>query len=227
MYKRILLSLLITFALSNSAKILRAQSLTTGYGHPSVPFQVGNGSLTMQAKITGGAAACSGGTLTIELPAGYGYAGNARTITYTAGIAGAEVPVTATASTVNTASLPIGSIPASPDSMIILYDAYAGCEVVGSTTGNASYELSTPGCSVTSSTATTGGLNVQNAQMNISSVSNSSFTGTIGDIYSRVITIQNGGLGYIDTVYVDDISGSGFSISGAVSSSGTLTREAV
>lgn len=181
---------------------LRAQTLTSGYGAPTVPLNVANGSATFKVKIVGSASACSGpSSLTITMPTGYVYVSGSASVTAGSG------SVSETSVSGGTAVLSVSSIPAAPDSTVISYQAYAGCGVIGSSASNqVSYSLS--GC-IGTVTALSNVFNALNAKLNIINITNSAYTGSVGDIYTRAITIRNDGFGSIDTVYLDDISGSG------------------
>ena len=191
----------------------QGQSLQSNYGAPSSPLQVANGAATFKIRINGGVTACQGpSNLNIVLPAGYVYVSGSATVT-----AGNGAVVQTSASN-NTAILAVSNIPATPDSTIISYQAYAGCGAIGGSGTGISYSLS--GCSGTASATAT--VNTQNAQLNITGVTNSAFVGTNGQTYSRVITVTNNGNGAIDTIHLDS-KNSGLTITGTAASSGVMT----
>jgi len=181
---------------------VHAQTLTSGYGAPTTPLNVANGSATFKVKIIGSASACSGpSALTITMPTGYFYVSGSASVTAGTGT------VSETSVSGGTAVLSVSSIPASPDSTVISYQAYAGCGVIGSSASNqVSYSLA--GC-VGTVTALSNVFNALNAKLNIINITNSAYTGTVGDIYTRAITMRNDGFGSIDTIYLDDVSGNG------------------
>ncbi|MFZ1528707.1 MAG: T9SS type A sorting domain-containing protein [Ferruginibacter sp.] len=180
-------------------------------------MNVGGQQTVFKVKIMGNAAACAGpSSLAITLPPGYVFVPGSASRT------GGSGTVSQISASANTAILSVGNIPASPDSTVISYRVYAGCAVIGSTaTNDVDYSFSS--C-IGSSTATSNAFNSLNAQLNILNVTNNAFTGIVGNTYSRVITISNDGFGSVDTLYLDDISGNGLSVTGAVVSSGTLVR---
>lgn len=196
---------------------LHAQVVVSGYGAPASPMNVGGQQSIFKVKIMGSAVACAGPkTLTVTLPPGYVFVSGSASRTAGSGI------VTQVSAAANFAILSLSGIPAAPDSTVISYRVYAGCGVIGSTaTNDVDYILNS--CIGTSSISSNA-FNSLNAQLNILSISNNAYTGIVGDVYSRVITISNDGFGAIDTLYLDDISGKGLSITGASVSSGTFTR---
>lgn len=190
------------------------QSLVSNYGVPSTPVQVANGAATFKIRINGGTAACAGPrNLDITLPAGYVY------VSGSAAIAAGSGSVAESSVLDNTATLAVSGIPASPDSTIISYQAYAGCGVIGGSSTTISYSLN--GCAGTANA--TASVNAQNAQVNIISVTNSAYVGAVGDTYSRVSTLRNDGYGGIDTVYFQVTNGSSLSTASVTASDGALT----
>jgi|GEM_PF-3942272 len=194
-----------------------AQTLEPEYGAPDLPFSVSNGPQTFRVKIKGSSTACAaGGNLTLALPTGYVFlSGSAQKTSYVSGIAGSTTAATQSGVTSTAATLATGAIPGPNDSLIITYRAYADCSIIG-TTGNdeVAYTLSTPSCVITSNTATSNSFNALNAKLNIpvGGVTNSSYTGFVGSVYSRAITITNNGFGTIDTIYLEDKSGKGLAL---------------
>lgn len=62
-------------------------------------------------------------------------------------------------------------------------------------------------------TQTTSSYIVRQPNLSISTITNQSFTGNIGDVFTRCITITNGGLGELSQFTLTDIHGSGIQIS--------------
>lgn len=196
-----------------------AQTLQANYGAPTTPFLVAGAAQTFKVKIYGVASTCStGDSLKVSLPTGYQYqVGSAQQVTYTAGVAGApSVMVLNSNPAANTATFKLGAIPANPDSAIITFKARAACGTIGGSGNNANYTLYT--CSGTS-TATSNAFNAQNAQLNITAMTNGAYTGASGDVYTRAITITNNGFGTIDTVYLDDVNAGGIAYNNIVTAS--------
>lgn len=69
--------------------------------------------------------------------------------------------------------------------------------------------------------STTSSYIVRQPNLSISAVTNQSFTGNIGDIYSRCITVTNGGLGELSEFTLTDVHGSGVQITAVNSGSWT------
>ena len=193
---------------------LQAQTLEPNYGSPASPLNVANGAATFKIRINGGTGACApASALSITLPPGYVYIANSATVTAGSGT------VSQTSATNNTATLSVSSIPAAPDSTVITYRAYPGCGVIGGSTTTISYSLT--GCAGTVNASAT--VNAQNAQLNITNVTNSAFVGTLNQSYNREITVANNGFGIIDTIYIDSKSGLGLTVTNSSASTGTLS----
>jgi hypothetical protein len=71
-------------------------------------------------------------------------------------------------------------------------------------------------------TRTTSSYIVRQPSLSISTVTNQSFTGNIGDVFTRCITITNGGLGELGQFTLTDVHGSGIQITAV--NSGTWTN---
>lgn len=191
----------------------QGQTLQSNYGSPSSPLQVANGAATFKIRINGGVTACTGpGSLNITLPAGYIYQSGSAVVTAGTGT------VAQLSANNNSAVLSVSNIPAAPDSTVIAYRAYAGCGVIGGSGTSISYSMS----SCSGNTSATATVNTQNAQLNITGVTNSAFVGTIGQTYSRVITVANNGNGAIDTIRLDS-KNSGLTVTGTTANSGVMT----
>ncbi|MCG2617058.1 gliding motility-associated C-terminal domain-containing protein [Terrimonas sp. NA20] len=193
----------------------RAQTLQPDFGAPAVPVNVCNGNAVFKVRVVGGSSACTQGTLTISLPAGYAYFAGSATLSAGSG------SVTETSVSGNTATLTIQSVPAAPGFTEISYQAYANCAVLSAGTAvnnQAAYSFSSP-CGP-STTVTSNSFNTRSASLTITNITNTSYFGAAGDNYTRTITITNNGLGSISRVNLTDTSGSGLSIKGISVSGG-------
>lgn len=203
---------LLLLALSFQAQ---AQTLQPNYGAPPTPVQVANGAAIFKIRINGNTTTCAGpSSLNITLPTGYVY------VSGSAFIAAGGGSLSQTSASNNTAVLSVSNIPATPDSTIISYQAYAGCGTIGGSNTAITYSLSTcAGTSVANAT-----VNAQNAQLNITGITNNAFVATnLGQTYTRTITINNDGYGSIDTFYLDSKNSLGLTITGTTSSTGILS----
>jgi len=192
-----------------------AQTLQPDFGAPSTPVNVCNGNAVFKVKIVGGTAACSQGTLNINLPAGYVYVSGSAALTGGAGT------VSETSFSGNTATLNVQTIPATPGFTEISYEAYATCAALSAGTSvnnQVSYSFNSscsPATSVTSNS-----FNTQSASLTITNITNSNYFGAAGDNYTRTITITNNGWGSVSKIYLTDTSGSGLHIKGISVSGG-------
>ncbi len=203
--------LLVLFVLS-AIKPIHAQTLQPNYGAPAAPVSVCNGNATFSIKIIGSFPSCPTGTLNITLPTGYVY------VSGSAFMAAGSGSVSQASVSGNLATLNLAGIPDSPDSMVINYQAYATCGAIGVVNNQVSYTLNTsclPPNTVTSNTFST-----QSAALNITSITNNSYSGAPGDVYTRAITITNNGLGSISQLTLADTSGSGLYVYGISVNSG-------
>ena len=188
---------------------LKGQTLQPNYGAPATAVSVCDGNVTFKLKIIGSSSPCAQGVVTIALPAGYVYAAGSAAVTAGSGTA-AE-----TATSAGTATLSVLNIPASPDSTVISYQAFANCSAIGTATSTNSqvyYTLNSP-C-LGSYMVTSNTFNTQSAALSITNISNGGYNGAVGDAYNRAVTITNNGLGTISQITLKDTSGNGFFISG-------------
>lgn len=199
-YYPALLALFVLIAI----KPVQAQTLQPNYGAPVTPVSVCNGNATFKVKIIGSLSSCATGTLDITLPPGYVY------VSGSAGVTAGSGSVSQVSALNNQARLTVNGMPNSPDSTVISYQAYATCSAIGTSNNQVSYTLSTT-C-LAPGTVTSNTFNTQSAALNISSITNNSYSGAPGDIYTRAITITNSGLGNIAQITLADTSGSGLYI---------------
>lgn len=197
----------------------KSQTLQPNYGAPSAPISVCNDNAQFKIKIIGSSSACASATLDILLPAGYRYLAGSASVTAGTGSL-SEVSVNG-----NIAQLSIQNIPATPDSTVITYVANADCSTIGTvtnTSSNARYTLTSPCLGTYVVTSNT--FNTQSAALSFTNISNSNYTGAVGDSYTRAITITNNGLGTVSSLTLRDTSGNGLFINGySVSSGWTVT----
>ena len=213
------LPLLAFFLLVFSHTVL-AQTLQPNYGAPATAVSVCDGNVVFKVKIIGSSSPCTQGVINITLPSGYVYAGGSATVTAGQGT------VTETTVNTNTATLTVMNIPASPDSTVVSYQAFANCSAIGTATSSNSqvyYTLNSP-C-LGSYMVTSNTFNTQSAALSIPTITNSSYNGAVGDVYTRAITITNNGLGTISQLTLKDTSGNGFYISSVTQTAGwTLVK---
>lgn len=187
-----------------------AQTLQPTYGAPSAAVSVCNGNATFKIKIIGSSVPCGQGTIDILLPTGYVYVSNSASVS-----AGSGTVTQLTAGT-TTAQLRVNAIPASPDSTVISYQAYADCGAIGTATNTnsqARYTLTSP-C-MGSFIVTSNTFNTQSAALSFSTITNQNYNGAVGDTYNRELSITNNGLGDISSITLIDTTGNGLSIMGA------------
>lgn len=188
---------------------VKAQTLQPTYGAPTIPISVCNGNATFKIKIIGSSSPCAEGTIDILLPSGYVYVGGSATVSAGTGT------VSQVSATVTTAQLKVTGIPASPDSTVISYEAYADCSAIGTaTTTNSQAKYTLTSACMGSYVVTSNTFNTQSAALSFTNITNSNYNGAVGDTYNREITITNNGLGAVSQITLKDISGNGFTITG-------------
>lgn len=188
---------------------VKAQTLQPTYGAPTIPISVCNGNATFKIKIIGSSSPCAEGTIDILLPSGYVYVGGSATVSAGTGT------VSQVSATVTTAQLKVTGIPASPDSTVISYEAYADCSAIGTaTTTNSQAKYTLTSACMGSYVVTSNTFNTQSAALSFTNITNSNYNGAVGDTYNREITITNNGLGAVSQITLKDTSGNGFTITG-------------
>lgn len=190
-----------------------AQQVQANSGAPAI-FYVANQPETVTVTILPGATA--GGSLAITLPAGYQYISGSATATGPGGFSVSEASTSAGGATITLSGISSGQ------NSTFTYKARALCGVVEEEGGDglASYVLTLTGGSAQPARSSNP-FNAEYAKFNLALTTNGSYTGLVGDTYSRTYTITNGGFGSIDTVYIDSRNGNGLTLNSLSPSSGT------
>ncbi|WP_336514476.1 gliding motility-associated C-terminal domain-containing protein [Pollutibacter soli] len=213
--RKIVTTILMGAVMLLCASKLAAQALEPGFGAPATPINVCNGSATFSVKVVGGLNACPSGTISVQLPAGFVY------VAGSAAISGGTGTVSESAVSGNTANFTVTNIPKTPGFTIISYRAYASCDALAnpSTANNQAVYTLNSACSPQSN-STTNSFNIKSAALSISNVTNKSYIGAVGDMYTRTITITNKGLGTVSNITLADTSGNGLFVKGISVSGG-------
>jgi hypothetical protein len=163
---------------------LYAQSVVPNYGVPASAINVCAGPATFNVQLNGGAG--TSGTLNITLPTGYVYTPNSHAV-----VSGG-LTITQSSASNNLATLQISNIPAGTSEFS--YQASAGCGTIGASGSNqVIYKLGS------NPDVLSNPVNALNAKLNITNVTNNAYVASaLGAVYTRAITIQNGGFGSVN-----------------------------
>ncbi len=189
-----------------ASSTLKAQILSNTQHVPVI--NADNGPQNVEVKIFGGAAACNTALLEAILSSGYAYvSGSAVLIPYNAAeVAGTPVLVTAETISGTTITFQLPSIPAG-NYVKVVYKITGYCGSASDV--NINYTLNA--CDPPSSTEVVP-ININKAKLNIG-IDPSTYQATsTGVTYSRQVSVANNGTGVIDTIYVDNIIGTGFTL---------------
>ncbi|MFT3679692.1 MAG: SdrD B-like domain-containing protein [Ferruginibacter sp.] len=156
----------------------------------TTPLEVCNIPRLFSVTVTNnGGTAITGNQLTITLPHGINYVAGSVTGAADANIINLEAPV------FNVADIAAGA------SAVITYQARAYCERINEPVNTNSFSLTGSAGTFSDVTAS---YNVSYAALTVTSVTNNNYSGTAGDVFTRTISVTNGGFGRVQEIKVDE-----------------------
>ncbi len=167
---------------------------------PTAPLDVCGAPAHFRVRVQGvGPSAANNGQLTIQMPTGINY--KAGSATYVSGATGSigEDLTNPSAPILSIANVVVGN------TITIDFQAEADCRRINQPANSNQYILASSAGTQTfaGGTSSNPGYNVQYAAMNITSVSNSAYLGIAGGIFTRTITVINGGFGATPLLKLD------------------------